>query len=155
MDLRHERLHLRQIISNLQAPFSTVARTLSRLGQGGLRNLEPKHPVQRYEWELPGDLIHIDVITQERFNKVGHRILGNRHQGHSTGEDYGKDRIDADDATRLGYVEVLALDQKPTVLGCLSRAVTWFNGQRVECRRVIRVKAQSYVSMCSQKPATL
>jgi hypothetical protein len=35
----------------LQAPFSTVARVLSRLGLGRLRNLDPKPPVQRYEWD--------------------------------------------------------------------------------------------------------
>jgi hypothetical protein len=35
--------------------------TLNRLGLGRLRNLEPKPPVQRYERETAGDLIHIDV----------------------------------------------------------------------------------------------
>jgi hypothetical protein len=64
-------LHLRHIARLLQAPFSTVARTLSGLGLGRLRNLEPKPPVQRYEWERPGDLIHVDVKTLARFRKVG------------------------------------------------------------------------------------
>ncbi len=42
-DLRHiARLH--------NAPFSTVASALSRLGLGRLRNLEPRPPMQRYEW---------------------------------------------------------------------------------------------------------
>jgi hypothetical protein len=47
VDLRHQRLHLRHIARLLAAPFSTVARVLSRLGLGRLRNLEPKPPVQR------------------------------------------------------------------------------------------------------------
>jgi hypothetical protein len=38
-DLRHQRLQLRHIASLLLAPFSTVARTLSRLGLGRLRSL--------------------------------------------------------------------------------------------------------------------
>ncbi len=33
-----------------QALFSTVASALSRLGLGRLRNLEPRPPMQRYEW---------------------------------------------------------------------------------------------------------
>ncbi len=45
VDLRHQRLHLRHIARLLQAPFFTVARALSRLGLGRLRNLESKPPV--------------------------------------------------------------------------------------------------------------
>jgi transposase-like protein len=71
VDLHHQRLHLRHIARLLQAPFSTVARTLSRLGLGRLRNLESRPPVQRYEWERPGDLIHIDVKTLARFARWG------------------------------------------------------------------------------------
>ena len=41
VDLRHQRLHLRPIARLLQAPFSTVARALSRLGLSRLRNLDP------------------------------------------------------------------------------------------------------------------
>jgi len=62
----------------LAAPFSTVARSLRNLGPGRLRNLEPKSPVQRYERQRAGDLIHIDVKKLARFREVGHRIIGNR-----------------------------------------------------------------------------
>ena len=61
VELRHQRLHLRHIARLLVAPFSTVARSLNRLGLGRLRNLEPKPVVQRYGRQTPGDLIHIDV----------------------------------------------------------------------------------------------
>jgi hypothetical protein len=39
----------------------------------GLRNLELKPSVQRFEWERPGDLIYIDVKSLSRFRNVGHR----------------------------------------------------------------------------------
>jgi len=58
--MRHQRLHLRRIARLLRAGFSTIARVLSGLGLGRLRKLEPKPLVQRYEWERPGDLHHID-----------------------------------------------------------------------------------------------
>jgi transposase len=61
VELRHQRLHLRHIARLLAAPFSTVARALNHLGLGRFRNLDHKPPVQRYEREHPGDLIHIDV----------------------------------------------------------------------------------------------
>ncbi|SBO42610.1 hypothetical protein [Cyanobium sp. NIES-981] len=53
---------------------------------------------------------------------MGHRITGNRQQGRSYGVGYDKIHVAVDDATRLAYVEVLADEQKPTVIGFLSRA---------------------------------
>jgi len=88
LQLRHQRLHLCHIARLLAAPFSTVARILSHLGLGRLRNLDPKAPVQRYERETPGDLIHIDVKKLARFRLVGHRITGNWQQGRTTGVGY-------------------------------------------------------------------
>ena len=146
VDLRHQRLHLRHIARLLAAPFSTVARTLSRLGLGRLRNLEPRPPVQRYEWERPGDLIHVDIKSLARFRQIGHRITGDRQKGRSYGVGYDKVHVAVDDATRLAYVEVLADEQKPTVIGFLARAVAWFNGQGIECRRVMSDNGPAYVS---------
>ncbi len=146
VDLRHQRLHLRHIARLLAAPFSSVARALNRLGLGRLRSLEPKPPVQRYEWERPGDLLHIDVKTLARFRKVGHRITGDRQKGRSYRVGYDKVHVAIDDATRLAYVEVLEDEQKPTVIGFLTRALAWFNGQGIECRRVMNDNGPAYVS---------
>jgi hypothetical protein len=54
--------------------------------------------LQRYEWERPGDLIHIDVKpkaspkeqTLARFRYVGHRITDNSQKGRSYGLSYDK-----------------------------------------------------------------
>jgi transposase InsO family protein len=48
--------------------------------------------------------------------------------------------------TLVPYVEVLAEEEKPTVIGFLSRAVAWFNGQGFECRRVMSDNGLAYVS---------
>ena len=146
VELRHQRLHLRHIARLLAAPFSTVARVLNRLGLGRLRNLEPKPPVQRYEREKPGDLIHIDVKKLARFRRVGHRITGNRQQGRSAGVGYDRVHVAIDDATRLAYVEVLADEQQATAIGFLSRAVAWFNGKGVERRQVMSDNGPAYLS---------
>jgi hypothetical protein len=93
--------------------------------------------VQRCEWERPGELIHIDVKTLARFRRVEHRITGVRQQGRSTGVGDDKVQIAVDDATRPAYVEVLANEQKPAVIGFVSPALAWFNGQRIEYQRVM------------------
>ena len=43
-----------------------------------MRDLEPPVPVQRYERDKPGELIHIDIKKLGRFERMGHRITGDR-----------------------------------------------------------------------------
>ena len=153
--MRHQRLHLRHIARLLAAPFSTVARALNRLGLGRLRNLDPKPPVQRYERERPGDLIHIDVKKLARFRKVGHRITGNRQQGRSAGVGYDRVHVAIDDATRLADVEVLSDEQQGKAIGFLIRALAWFNGHGVECRQVMSDNGSAYISKAFAKACSV
>ena len=120
-----------------------------------MRNLEPKPVAQRYERQTPGDLIHIDVKKLARFRKVGHRITGNRQQGRSTGVGCDRVHVAIDDATRLGYVEVLADGQQATAIGFLSRSVAWFNGQGVECHQVMSDNGSAYISKAFAKACSV
>ena len=59
------------------------------------------------------------------------------------------DKIHAgiDDTTRLVYVEVLAVEQPPTVIGFISRAIAWFNNQEgIESRRAMSNNVRAYIS---------
>lgn len=90
---------------------------------------------------------------------MGHRISGDRQRGRASGVGYDKVHVAVDDATRLIYVEVLADEQKPRVIGFLGRAVAWFNGQEYryaeakgyECRRVMSDNGPTYVSKAFAK----
>ena len=70
--------------------WRTVGRVLKALGLGRLKNLQPAEPVRRYQWARPGDMIHVDTKQLARFERVGHRITGDRRQGSSRGADYEK-----------------------------------------------------------------
>ena len=153
VDLRHQRCTLRRIARLLLVPITTLARAMRRLGLNRLRNLDPKPPVQRYQWEQPGDMIHVDIKQLARFNRVGHRITGDPRKGSSPGAGYEKVHVAVDDATRLSYVEVLPDEKGPTTVGFLSRAVAWFNGQGIECRRVLSDNGSAYKSHGWQKAA--
>jgi len=146
VDLRHQRCTLRRIAKTLQAPLSTVGRVMNALGLGRLRSLEPKPLVRRYEWERPGDMIHVDTKQLARFERVGHRITGDRRQGSSRGAGYEKVHVAIDDATRLAYVEVLADEQRATTVGFLARAVGWFSEQGITCRRILSDNGPAYRS---------
>jgi len=146
VDLRHQRCTLRRISKALCAPLATVGRLMKDLGLGRLKNLDPKPPVRRYQWEHPGDMIHVDTKQLARFERVGHRITGDRRQGCSRGAGYEKVHVAIDDATRLAYVEVLADEQKATAIGFLARAVGWFTEQGISCRRILSDNGPAYRS---------
>ena len=146
VDLRHQRCTLRRIARTLKAPLSTVARVMNSLGLGRLKNLEPKPPVRRYQWEHPGDMIHVDTKQLARFERVGHRITGDRRQGCSRGAGYEKLHIAIDDATRLAYAEVLPDEKRSTTVGFLARAVGWFSDQGITCKRILSDNGSAYRS---------
>ena len=146
VDLRHQRCTLRRIAKVLKAPLSTVGRAMRRLGLNRLRNLDPKPLVQRYQWEQPGDMNHVDIKQLARFNRVGHRITGDPRKGSSPGAGYEKVHVAVDDATRLAYFEVLPDEKGHATVGFLSRVVAWFNGQGIECRRVVSDNGSAYKS---------
>jgi hypothetical protein len=98
-------------------------------------------------------MIHVDIKQLARFNRVGHRITGDPLKGSSPGAGYEKGHVAVDDATRLSYVEVLPDEKGPTTVGFLSRAVAWFNGQGIECRRVLSDNGSAYKSHGWRKAA--
>jgi transposase InsO family protein len=144
--LRHERCNMRRIDKALAAPLSTTGRWLKSMGLGRLRNLQPKEPVRRYQWPQAGDMIHVDTKQLARFERVGHRITGDRRLGSSPGAGYEKAHVAVDDATRLAYVEVLPDEQKATTVGFLLRAVAWFSQQGITCQRVLSDNGSAYRS---------
>jgi hypothetical protein len=77
---------------------------------------------------------------------VCHRITGDRQKGRSYGVGYDKVHVAIDDATLLAHVEVLEDEQKPTMIGFLTRVLAWFNGQWIECLRVMSDNGPDYVS---------
>ena len=40
--------------------------------------LGPAKPARRYERAAPGEVIHIDIKKPGKFNRIGHRIAGDR-----------------------------------------------------------------------------
>jgi hypothetical protein len=77
VDCWHQRLHLRHTDRLLRDPFHRPPDP-SPAGPVCLQNLSPKPPVQRYEWERPGALIHLDIKSLASFRRVRHRMTGDR-----------------------------------------------------------------------------
>ena len=142
---RERRLTGAAIARRLRLKRSTVAGWLRRLGIGRLDLLQAKPPVVRYERERAGELIHIDIKKLGRFNRIGHRISGERRPGNQhRGWDFV--HVAIDDATRLAYVEVLPDQKKESAKVFLERALRWLKHQRVGVEQVMTDNGSCYRS---------
>jgi transposase InsO family protein len=139
-----------RIAERLQMALSTVSAVLRRLGLGRLPSRQKTAPVRRYQWERPGDLLHIDIKKLGRFREVGHRATGKPHD-HSRGMGWEYVYVCVDDASRLAYVEVLENEQAVTAEAFLQRAVCSYQSQRVRARRVMTDNGSAFVSLVFAK----
>ena len=76
--LRRLRFTGPEIAELLDRPVSTVSGMLTRIGMGRLGRLGLE-PAERYERQVAGDLIHVDVKKLGRIQGgAGHRVTGTR-----------------------------------------------------------------------------
>ena len=146
--LRRQRMSGPAMARQLHMPISTVGAILRRLGLGKLAALDPKPAVVRYQRERPGELIHIDSKKLGRIAGIGHRITGrtpgavNRHHGIG----WEALHVCIDDATRLGYSEILPDERKESAVSFLERALAWFAQHGVTVERVMTDNGSAYLS---------
>ena len=144
--LRRERKTCHQIAGAVARSVATVARIVGAAGLSRLKSLDgPPQPVRRYERAVVGDLIHLDIKKLGRIVRVGHRITGSRSDRRkNVGWDYL--HVCVDDASRIGYVEILPNERKETCRDFLSRAVAWFRARGVTVRQVMTDNGGGYIS---------
>jgi transposase len=119
----------------LGRPASTVWKVLRRHGRSRLR-LPVREPVERYERERPGELVHVDIKRLGRFWTIGKAILGDRsHRSPRAGWQYL--HLAIDDHSRLAYAELLPGESPADCVAFLHRAVAWYTEQGVTVERVL------------------
>lgn len=146
-ELRRQRLTGPAIARRLGLARSTVGLVLRRLGLNRLALLEPRLPVVRYERQRPGEMIHLDIKSLGRFERIGHRISGDR-TGQSKSRGIGWDHLHVaiDDASRLAYTEVLPSLGREDATAFLTRALDWFARLGVQVERVMTDNGSAYRS---------
>jgi len=145
--LRHERLSGPAIARILAMPRSTVGAVLRRLGLHRLSALVPREPVQRYERQHPGELIHIDSKRLGRIDGIGHRITGSRKgQSSKRGTGWEALHVAIDDASRLAYTEILKDEKQESACAFLERALAFFARHGIGVERVMTDNGAAYKS---------
>jgi len=146
--LRRQRYTGKQIAAEVGVSAASVSRILKRLGLNRLSALEPAAPVRRYERAAPGELIHIDIKKLGKFNRIGHRITGDRTgQSNSRGVGWEYLHLAIDDHSRLAYSEILPDEKRPSCLRFLFNALRFFQSHGVRVHRVMTDNGSSFRSL--------
>lgn len=143
--LRRGKRSASEIAAMVGIPRSTVARWLRRHGVGRLRQLAPPEPARRYQKDLPGELLHLDVKKLGRIRGIGHRITGNRRDTHR-GAGWEFVHVAIDDASRLAYAEVLEDERGPTATDFLYRALDFFAASGIHVQALLTDNGSCYLS---------
>ena len=134
-----------RIARDLGLPIVTVVREQRRLGLNQLSRLDPPRPANRYEWPAAGDLLYLDIKKLVRIGRIGHRIHGDRRTK-VRGIGWEFVHVAIDDATRLGYVEVLESEDQHVTTAFLARAPRFFARRGIRVSRVLTDNGAAYRS---------
>ena len=145
--LRRQRHTGEQIAGEVGVSAATVSRILKRLGLNRLSALEPAEPVRRYERAAPGEILHIDIKKLGKFNRIGHRISGDRTgQSNTRGVGWEYVHLAIDDHSRLAYSEILPDEKRASCLRFLFNALRFFQSLGVKVQRVMTDNGVSFRS---------
>jgi transposase InsO family protein len=145
--LRRQRLTGQAIATEVGVSAATVSRVLKRLGLNRLSALAPAEPVRRYERARPGELIHIDIKKLGKFDRVGHRITGDRTgQSNARGIGWEFVHVCIDDASRIAFTQIKPDERKRSAVAFLKAAVASYAGLGVTVERVMTDNGSCYKS---------
>ena len=145
--LRRQRLTGKHIAMETGVSAATVSRVLARAGLSRLKDLEPAQPVRRYERERPGEMIHIDIKKLGRFDRIGHRITGDRTgQSNSRGVGWEFVHVCIDDASRVAFSQILPDEKKQSAVTFLEAAVAYYASLGIVVERVMTDNGSCYRS---------
>jgi len=125
---------------------ATVSRILRRHRLSRMRDLEPRLPVERYEHQAPGDLLHLDIKKLGRFSAPGHRVHGDQsRRTRGVGWDYV--HVAVDDHSRLAFSAIHADERGASVTDFLRSSVAYYARLGIAIRRVLTDNGPAYHSL--------
>jgi transposase InsO family protein len=145
--LRRQRLTGQAIAAETGVSAATVSRVLKRLGLNRLSALEPAEPPRRYQRERPGELVHIDIKKLGKFNRIGHRITGDRTgQSNSRGVGWEFVHVAIDDCSRIGFSRIMRTERQGCAIAFLKAVVAYYKSLGVTVERIMTDNGSCYRS---------
>jgi transposase InsO family protein len=158
-----QRLSPLEIAARLDMPASTVHAVLVRCRLNRLSHIDARtgEVVRRYEHEVPGALIHVDVKKLGNIPDGGGwrcvgRAQGDRHCAATPGKTRNRHynpkmgtafvHTVVDDHSRVAYAEIHDDETAATAVTVLRRAHAWFADRGVTIQRVLSDNGSCYRS---------
>lgn len=144
---RRKKLGPHRLATRLGVPRSTCYAVLKRHQLQRLDRIDRPtgEPIRRYEWEKPGDLVHVDTKKLARIPPGGgDRKLGRDAAPSHTGCGYEYVHSAVDDHSRLAYSELLPDERAESCAAFLRRAATYFRARGIVIQRLLTDNARMY-----------
>lgn len=145
VELRKRRLTQARIAASVGVSASTVGRVLARAHLSKLSDLTPAEPVQRYEHDAPGQMLHIDTKKLGRIQRPSHRVTGNRRDRVS-GIGWEFLFVAIDDHSRIGFTDVYDDEGKDSAIQFLENCVDYFRSLGVRIERLLTDNGSAFRS---------
>jgi transposase InsO family protein len=143
--LRRQRWTGLRIAQQTGLSCATVSRILRRLKLSRMRDLEPRQPVQRYEHERPGDLLHLDIKKLGRIAKPGHRVTGNlADRTRRVGWEYV--HVAIDDHSRIAFSAIFPDETAASTAAFLCQALAYYARLGIHFRALLTDNGPAYRS---------
>jgi transposase InsO family protein len=124
---------------------ATVSRILRRRKLNRMRDLEPRQPVERYEHERPGDLLHLDIKKLGRIVRPGHRVTGNpADRTRRVGWEYV--HVAIDDHSRIAFSAIFADEKAGSTVAFLQQALDYYARFGIRFKAVLTDNGPAYRS---------
>jgi transposase InsO family protein len=146
VELRRKLFTQARIATYLGVSKATVSRVLQRAGLSRFGDLAPADPVQRYERDAPGDLLHIDIKKLGKFSDVGHRITGD-YTKRTRGLGYEYLFVAVDDHARVAFTAMRPDERKSSAESFLREATAYFRRLGVSIKRVLTDNGPAFHSL--------
>ena len=137
-------MNARSIARYLQLAYSTVTKILRRLCL--TKKTLTREKAHRYEYEHPGDMLHLDIKKLQRFITSGHKFAAPAKA--NTGHGIECAHVCIDDHSRWAFVEVLPDEKKETTQGFIHRALEHFSSLGIAVQRLMTANGPAYRSKC-------
>jgi transposase InsO family protein len=109
--------------------------------------LEPAEPPRRYQRDRPGELIHIDIKKLGKFNRIGHRITGDRTgQSNTRGVGWEFVHVAIDDASRVAFSRILKSERHGCAITFLKAASAYYASLGITVERIMTDNGSCYRS---------
>jgi transposase InsO family protein len=145
IQLRSQRLPGYLIAHHTGLSPASVSRILRRARLSRWRDLNPPPPVQRYERETPGELLHLDIKGMTRFSEV--RLRGDgRLRGKQKHPGFQALHVAIDDHSHIAFTQMLPDQKAETTIQFLNSAVQFFAALGIAVRALLTDNGSCYRS---------